>query len=170
MPAMRVTLELQELGERALPSPVALHPVDTIAPVAIVQHAHPLQGPGSGTYQQLPALPDVGTGFNLNGTVNLAGLGTFQVQGEVHGVGFVAWGRATGELVLTSAKGTITLALHGAIQPGFSAIPRELVYSVTGGTGAYSHLTGYGAIGMSLVPAPVPSGHPSSGSIFFRFE
>jgi hypothetical protein len=44
------------------------------------------------------------------------------------------------------------------------------VYVVTGGTGAYSHLTGYGTVGMTLVPAPVPFGHPPMGTITLAFS
>jgi hypothetical protein len=130
-----VTLELQELGERTLPSPVVLHPlepVDPVGPVGVVRHAHPLQGTGTGTYHGPAVSVDAGTSFTLSGTVHLNGLGTFQVTGGVHGVGMIAWGRAGGELVLTGAQGTITLTLHGSIQHAFGAVPHELVYVVTG--------------------------------------
>jgi hypothetical protein len=172
MPAPRATLELQELGERTLPSAVLqpLNAVDPVAPVAIVQHSHPLQGTGTGTYHEPAVTVDAGTSFTMSGTVHLNGLGSFQVAGGVHGVGMVAWGRAGGELVLTGAQGTITLLLHGQIQHGFAALPRELVYTVSGGTGAYSHLTGYGTVGMTLMPAPAPLGHPPMGTIAFLFS
>jgi hypothetical protein len=165
MPAPRATLELHELGERAVPSSIAPQPVDLVSPVAVVQpNHHPLHGIGNGLFRQ-PFVPaDVGANLTLSGTVQLAGLGTFQLAGEVHGAGFVVGGRATGEMVLTGAQGTITLALHGRVQSG---IPPELVYSVSGGTGAYSHLTGYGTVGMTFVNQLPPVGvHPGAGGTF----
>jgi hypothetical protein len=173
MHGLRATLELHELGERAVPSSIAPQPVDLVSPVAFLQPAnhHPLHGIGNGSFQG-PFVPaDVGASLTLNGTVQLAGLGTFQLAGEVHGVGFVMGGRATGEMVLTGAQGTITLALHGPVQ-SFSGIPRELVYSVSGGTGAYSHLTGYGTVGMTFVNQLPPVGvHPGvSGTFVLAFS
>jgi hypothetical protein len=135
-----------------------------------VRYAHPLQGTGTGTYQGPAVSVDAGTSFTLSGTVHLNGLGSFQVTGGVHGVGMIAGGRAGGELVLTGAQGTITLALHGPIQPAFGAVPHELVYVVTGGTGAYSHLTGYGTLDTTLTPAPVAFGHPPTGIIALTFS
>lgn len=169
MPA-RATLELEELGERSLPSPVVLEPLASIPHPAIVQHAHPLHGTGTGTYHEPAVTIDAGTSFTLNGTAKLDGLGTFHVTGQVQGVGMIAWGRATGELVLTNARGTITLALHGPVQHAFGTLPHELVYSVSGGTGAYSHVTGYGTVGMTLLPAPVAFGQAPAGTITLRFS
>jgi hypothetical protein len=170
MSATRATLELQELGERTLPSPVVLHPVDPVPLTpAIVRHAHPLHGLATGTYHGTVNNPDMPVSFTLNTTAHLDGLGTFQVTGSMQGIGFVAQGRATGELVLKNAQGTITLALHGAIQSGPS-FPRELVYSVTGGTGTYSHVTGYGTVAITQIPAPVAFGQPPTGVINLAFS
>ncbi len=169
MPAPRAALELHELGDRALPSPVTLQPLDLGAIPAVVQHAHPLHGSGAGTYHGPAVTIDAGTSFALTGTADLGALGTFHVTGQVHGVGFLAQGRATGELVLTNAHGSITLALHGSVQPGFSAVPPELVYSVTGGTGDFGHLSGYGTVGMHLTPAPVAFGQPPTGAVGLTF-
>ena len=169
MTTNRATLELHELGDRALPSSLALHPLDLGAIPAVVQHAHPLHGAGAGTYHGPAVAIDAGTGFTLTGTADLGALGTFHVTGQVQGVGFLAQGRATGDLVLTSAHGSITLALHGPVQPGFSAVPPELVYSVTGGTGDFSHLSGYGTVGMHRTPAPVTFGQPPAGTVALTF-
>ncbi len=170
MPAPRATLELHELGDRALPSSLALHPPDPLPLPAVVQHAHPLHGSGAGTYHQPAISIDAGTSFTLTGTADLGALGTFHVTGHVQGVGFLAQGRATGDLVLTSAHGSITLALHGPAQPGFSAVPAELVYAVSGGTGDYSHLSGYGTVGLRLTPAPVAFGQPPVGAVALTFS
>ena len=170
MSANRATLDLQELGDRALPSPLVVHPIDPLPLPAVVRTAaHPLHGTGTGTYHGPAVIIDAGTGFTLTGTADLGALGTFHVTGHVQRVGFLTQGRATGDLVLTSAHGSITLALHGPVQPGFSAVPHELVYSVTGGTGAYRHLTGYGTVGMTLRPAPVAFGQPPVGAVALTF-
>jgi hypothetical protein len=91
-------------------------------------------------------------------------------MGWVQGAGFIASGRATGQLVLSSARGTITLALHGAVQTAFSQPPSVLVYSVTAGTGAFQHLSGYGAVEMHRFPAPIAFGQPPRGVVTFTFS
>ena len=170
MTTNRATLELHELGDRALPSSLALHPLDPLPLPAVVRPAHPLHGSGTGTYHGPAISIDAGTSFTLTGTADLGALGRFQVTGHVQGVGFLTQGRATGDLVLTSAHGSITLALHGPVQPGFSVVPPELVYAVTGGTGDYGHLTGYGTVGMHLTPAPVAFGQPPAGAVALTFS
>ena len=105
----------------------------------------------------------------MTGTADLGAMGMFQVHGALHGVGMIANGRAMGQLVLSNAHGTITLALHGRVQAGFAAIPNELVYSVSGGTGDFQHLTGYGVLGVKMTPAPIAQGQPPTGIIDLKF-
>ena len=170
MPTNRATLDLHELGDRALPSPITLYPTDPVGPVAVVaRHAHPLHGSGAGTYHQPAITIDAGTSYSLSGTADLGALGRFQVAGQVQGVGMIAWGRTTGDLVLTNAHGSIALALHGPVQAAFGSVPPELVYAVTGGTGDYSHLSGYGTVGLHLTPAPVAFGPPPVGAVALTF-
>jgi hypothetical protein len=168
VPAYRIRPQLVELGDRTLPSAVTSLPV-YVGPHSSVS-THPLHGTGSGIYGGLQIIVDTGNSFTLTGTVELRDLGSFTVTGGVQGVGMIASGRATGELTLTNAHGTITLALHGAVQSAFSQPPSTLVYSVTGGTGAFRHLTGYGTVDMHRVPAPVSFGHPQTGTITLTFS
>jgi hypothetical protein len=170
MSVNRATLELQELCDRALPSPVVLYPTDPVGPVAVVQHAHPLHGTGAGTYQGPAVAVDTGTSLTLRGSADLGALGKFQFTGRVQGVGMIAWGRAAGELVLTNGHGSITLALHGPTQQAFGALPHEMVYTVSGGTSDYSHLSGYGTVGLHLTPAPVAVGHAPAGAVALSFS
>jgi hypothetical protein len=170
MPTLRSRLELLELGERTLPSAVAPVLPTLGGGLAATVTAHPLLGAGVGTYHGPQVTIDAGTSFAVTGTATLRGLGSFAVKGSVQGVGFIASGRATGQLVLSNARGTITLALHGAVQTGFSQPPTELVYVVTAGTGAFSHVSGYGAVGMIRHPAPTAFGQPPSGVISFTFS
>ena len=167
----RTLLDCLELGERALPSAVGPQPivVDSGMATAAVS-SHPLRGAGTGTYLGPRIMIDVGTSFTLSGTANLAGLGSFRVTGAVQGVGMIEFGRATGELVLSNSHGTITIELHGAVQPAFSQVPSDLVYSVTKGTGDFRHLTGYGSVAIHRTPAPVAFGQPPVGRVTFSFS
>jgi hypothetical protein len=131
---------------------------------------HPLHGTGTGTYHGPQVTIDAGTSFTLTGTANLGALGPFTVTGSVQGVGMIASGRATGELVLSNAHGTITLALHGPVQSAFNQPPSELVYSVTRGTGDFRHLAGHGTVGMRRLPAPTALGRPPTGIVTLTFS
>ncbi|WP_439620567.1 hypothetical protein [Gemmata sp.] len=111
-----------------------------------------LNGQGGGTDTGSHALPDVGTVFDLSGTVALAGMGAFELTGWVRGVGFAARGRATGRVVLTDAHGTIALDLLGPLQPGFSPLPAAFTYTATGGTGAYRRLAAAGTAHFAFSP------------------
>jgi hypothetical protein len=171
MSVSRTILDLLELGERALPSAVGLQPIiehGGIAPATV--DTHPLHGTGTGTYHGPRITIDAGTSFTLSGTANLAGLGTLRVTGSVQGVGLIAFGRASGELVLSNSHGTITIDLHGAVQRAFSQVPSDLVYSVTKGTGDFRHLTGYGSVAIHRMPAPVAFGQPTVGRVSLAFS
>jgi hypothetical protein len=48
--------------------------------------------------------------------------------------------------------------LQGPEQPGFSALPEQFSYRVTGGTGAYEHLSGHGSLTLSLHATPAGMG------------
>jgi hypothetical protein len=171
MSARRALLDLLELGERALPSAVGFQPItEHGGMVAAAVSTHPLRGTGTGTYHGPQVTIDAGASFNLSGTVKLAGLGSFRVTGSVEGVGMIRFGRATGEMILSNAHGTIAIELHGVVQPAFSQVPPVLVYSVTKGTGDFRHLTGYGSVAIQRTPAPVAIGRPPVGRIALSFS
>ena len=149
---------LETLDARALPSAVLTAPTDPVPVVIAAPPAsHPLHGVGQGEYTD-PAFGhvDAGISHSLHGTVALQGLGTFDMTGWVNGTGMILGGRAMGQLTLTNAKGSLTLELHGPIQPGFAQIPSELVYSISGGTGAYAHAKGYGVTHLTFMPYLMP--------------
>jgi hypothetical protein len=137
---------------------------------AVATSAHPLHGTGTGVYHSPQVTADAGTSFTLKGRVHLGALGSFKVTGSVQGVGMIASGRATGQLVLSNAHGTITLTLHGPVQPAFSQVPPELVYVVSGGTGEFAHLSVYGVVGIHLTPAPTALGQPPTGAVTLTFS
>ena len=158
MPALKFHPALESLDARALPSAVLTAPTDPVPVVIAAPPAsHPLQGAGQGEYTD-PTFGhvDAGIAHSLHGTVALQGLGTFDLSGWVNGTGMILGGRATGHLVLTNATGSLTIELHGPVQPGFAPIPSDLVYSISGGTGAYAHAKGYGVTHLTFTPYPAP--------------
>src|SRR5207302_7165809 len=51
-----------------------------------------------------------------------------------------------------------TLALTGPNQPGFSPLPVQFSYHITGGKGAYAHLSGQGTLSLVLATQPEHGG------------
>jgi hypothetical protein len=157
-------LELERLGSRLAPSAGVLvspgHP-----PAAHAAHAppHPVRGTGGGTFDWQFG-DDGGPAFGLSGTADLAGFGRVRVDGWVHGVGADGGGRATGELILSGPRGTLTLALHGPPQPAYSPFPPEFVYTVSGGA------SGYGAVAIGFATALVWPDAVPVGSMSLSFS
>jgi hypothetical protein len=144
-----------------LPFPPTAAPALT---AVVLNPSHALHETGAGHYTSHSLVVDAGLSYTLTRKADLAGLVSFQVSGWVQGLGMVASGRATGQLVLSDARGTITLALHGRVQPGFSPLPPEFVYSLSGGTGTYQRLRGYGVVALTLTPASTAFGLPRRDS------
>jgi hypothetical protein len=101
--------------------------------------------------------PDTGTQYRLSGTVDLAGLGHFEVSGSVQSVAFNFPGNSGGELTFSNACGSLTLRLVGPEQAGGSNLPGTFHYRVTSATGAYRGLQASGELLLALKPGP--SGH-----------
>jgi hypothetical protein len=167
----RTRLGLESLDSRTLPS-VALPVAPTIDPMVMVVNSttHQLHGTGAGSYVGNSLVVDAGTYDKLTGTVELPKVGSFTLTGSIQGVGMIAKGRATGELVLTNSHGSITVSLQGPAQTGFSALPGEFAYTVSGATGEYARLFGRsGAMSLSLLPAPTAFGVPPQGAFTLKF-
>ncbi len=159
----RRTLELEELGQRTLPS---VTPFSMVIPHSIhsqaAPQAHPLAGQGQGTYTGNSLIVDAGVSDTLQGQANLARLGQVTVQGAVHGLGFIASGHATGTLTFTNDNGSVTLELKGPLQKGFSPLPTNWHYVVTEATGAYQDLQGEkGSLQLTLTPDTTPGSPPT---------
>jgi hypothetical protein len=190
--SVRVTiLQVEELGQRILPSVSPLGPgsfghaiaiTDPLPPVHT--HHHALAGSGSGTYTVSPLLVDsspqpaspghaqpqfriivgdVGDRYDFTGVADLARLGNVTVSGSIHNPGFVATGHATGSLTFTNANGSVTISLTGPSQPGFSRLPTSFQYRVTGGTGEYQNVHDHGTLSLVLIPAP--AGGTAQGTV-----
>jgi hypothetical protein len=99
----------------------------------------------------------MGTIQDSKGSGFFLGLGRVEISGTLHTPGLILRGNTTGTLVLSNAQGSITLALVGPPQPGFSPPPSELQYMITGGTGAYAGITGQGTVILLETPG---NAHP----------
>lgn len=158
----RTVLRLEQLGERALPSAA----VPAAATAAALQ-SHMPGGQAHGTYSVLPGNPDIGKAYHVQGSGHVrGGVGDFTFTGTLHALGFIREGRATGTLTLSNAKGTLTLALTGPLQAGFSPLPVTFAYHATGGTGAYAHLPSHSFLNLYLTPA---KGGGSGGTVVINF-
>jgi hypothetical protein len=131
-----------------------------------------------GSYTAPIPLPDVGKIYTLTGMGVVAGLGKVSVTGSLHALGFIPGGSAGGTITLANTHGTLTVALTGPTQPGFSALPSQLTSSITGGTGRYKNLRGTGTATLRMQPYdhpdmcfPVPGGcglFPDAGTFTLR--
>ncbi len=165
--ANRVLLQVEELGQRVLPSTTTsvlpLFPLFPTVPAPLpTVSTHALAGQAQGGYIQsgLPSLLKPVTD-TLHGTDDLNALGHATVNGTVHGVGLVALGRATGTLTFANVHGSVTVALTGPLQAMLSALPQQFTYTVVGGTGAYAHVRDTGSLTLTLEPAPAGTMTPS---------
>ncbi len=114
-----------------------------------------LVGTGTGTYtvDEVHALiADAGIKYNLQGTATLAQIGETTFTGSATSLGFAPKGNATGQLILTNAKGSLSLTLKGPEQPGGAALPKKFEYTVTSATGDFSTLMPKGQFILILKP------------------
>jgi hypothetical protein len=162
--SIRCRLQIEELGQRILPSATpGLLPLPAFTSVLAAPHAHALAGQGSGTYIGGSMVVDAGESAMLNGSAYLARLGHVTVTGTVAGLGFIVSGHAWGTLTFANARGSVTVALEGPLQSGFSPLPEQFSYTVVSGTGAYQHLHDHGSLKLVLHPFPID---PLPGSLF----
>lgn len=119
----------------------------------VVPPTTPLTGPfniaGTYTHAVGPGFnPDAGNDYVFTGTGKKRSLGTFTMEGDVHGIGFIASGRFRGYVTLTCSQGTVDVRLLGPEQaPG--AFPDTLAFKIVNGTGVYANASGKGEIAVS---------------------
>jgi hypothetical protein len=117
-----------------------------------------LDGQLSGTWSNLPPIPDAGKTQILSGSGHIEHLGHVQVSGHLTSPGMIAAGRTTGEVTITDHHGSITFRLVGAqTQPGFSDPTNKYYFAIEGGTGIYSHIWGGGV----AILQEQSGGHPN---------
>ena len=148
------------LEARLTLSNMALHPM-ALPAVHVASHQvghhhtgqHAISGHLAGSVRHLSTPPDVGQQYALSGSGRVQTLGRVRAAGTVQSTGFIQNGQSTGTLTLRNAKGSITLDLTGPPQPGFSPLPNNYHFVITGGTGAYKSSSGNGALFASWHPS-----------------
>jgi hypothetical protein len=148
----RRRLEVEQLGERVLPSAALALPAIQSPPALGAAQEHALTGQGHGTYAGASLIVDAGIRYSLNGVADLSALGHVTVTGSVNGVGFIAQGRATGTLTFANASGNVTVSLEGPLQAGFRPLPKQFTYAVIAATGAYGQLHDQGSLLLAFHP------------------
>jgi hypothetical protein len=119
-----------------------------------------LNGQVTGTWSAHPANPDIGPIQTLTGSGTVRPLGHVQAHATLHLTGFIASGHATGTLTLASRRGSVTLALVGATQPGFSGAPTTWSYTIVQGSGRWVRAAGHGTMTLKETPEQVPNCPP----------
>jgi hypothetical protein len=164
--SLRFQPRVESLEDRLPPSAAPLPPVLPPGPAAghIFPGLHrlPLNGQIIGNWAPMHSLPDTGLLQSLDGSGKVTPLSDdVHLTGQLTMPGFTLSGRATGEIKLSDAKGSVTIKLVGAMpQPGFSGPPTKFYYSIEGGTGKYAHAWGGGIVnfqewpGGGIVPPP----------------
>src|SRR5205823_4597631 len=94
-----------------------------------------------------------GSRYDLAGIGNLVGLGETTVTGDLISTGSARSSDATGVLTLHDDKGTVTLNVVGPAQGPNAPLPTQFHYTVTAGTGVYSHLHTSGVVNVHLITA-----------------
>ena len=130
-----------------------------------LHHEVVLHGSLSGSYSA-HSFVDAGTSYDLSGQGQVQPFGPMKAGGDLHSLGFILQGHAGGTLTLSNSKGTLTLGLTGPLQSGFSPLPGQFDYEITGGTGAFANATGQGTAFLVLLPAITPNPFVQQG----RFE
>jgi hypothetical protein len=149
--------QVEELNARIVPAVIASAAGGTPDNVLHIQGAATtINGLGQGTYATDGVQCGAGPLYQLLGGANLQGLGQFAVSGSLHGVGFIENGHAGGTLTFTDAIGSLTVQLTGPQQEAFSPLPDLFSQQITGGTGAFRHLTGTEMVQLDMWPIDDP--------------
>jgi len=114
----------------------------------------PFEGTLKGNYALLAGPGDTGATYSLSAFGILQPPGPVQVAGSLHTPGFVRAGNAAGSLMVSGQTGTLTLAVQGPTQPGFSPPPQSLEFAITDATGQFAGMLGSGSVTLRLTPAP----------------
>jgi hypothetical protein len=80
------------------------------------------RGTVRGTWRALPAEPDTGQQASLAGSGRLTALGAVRARGRANGTGFIARGRPSLRLVMSTAGGSLTVSATGPLERGFTPI------------------------------------------------
>ena len=128
-----------------------------LAPVAPTSgHEIDLTGTVTGTYHVHSSNPDTGKDFSFFGSGPVAPLGHVELTGHINSPGFIARGHSRGLLVLSNPNGSLTLAVAGPEQNGFTPVPDTFTFKITSASGKFKGDTGTGFMVLELNPSPIP--------------
>lgn len=153
------------LSGLAISSPVVAAAVVTPpgAPIPIIVA---LNGTTRGVYHTERKAPDTGTSYLVNTVGRFDDYGPAYVYGELHSLGNVKSGDATGTLHVILPGGTLTLRLTGPEQKGLSKLPGEFTFVITEGTGKFHNKVG-DPVGKGVVDVDLKPDSKSKGPIQF---
>jgi len=114
--------------------------------------------------------PDTGLDYLFSGKGSIGALGhvNVDVTGNLHSLSFVAKGQATGLIVLSTPKGSLTLHLTGPEQKGFAKLPDHFTFKITNSSGKYLGDQGTGTVVLVRDPAGT-SASPEHGTFTMVF-
>jgi hypothetical protein len=163
MTLRRTVLNVEELGTRVLPSATTTVLAPTAAAAQVSTTTQPTTTGSAWTGQgRFTISLNRSTGAKTYSWDGSASVGStfFAITGTATTVGNKA-GQATGKLVLSSTKGTLTVTVTGSTQAANSGLPSSMTYTVVSGTGAFSKYAGKGTLklGVTLQPAFDDRGH-----------
>jgi hypothetical protein len=148
----------------------ASHPPAIVSALRAVSTPVAINGTTRGFYTSDSPIPDTGTAYHLVSVGSLRGVGFAVVSGDLHSVGFIAQGHATGTLNVLAARGSLNLTLTGPSQPGFSPLPTEFSYTISSGTGRFHNASGSGTVDITLKPLTHHSPLSGAGRVTLTFH
>jgi hypothetical protein len=161
-PTFRPSVE--SLEERAVPAFVPTPHLVLPPAHHAAGHALALAGKVSGTWSDQMRPPDWGNTESLSGAGAVGPLGIVQLSGTLSTPGFILRGYTSGTVVLSNARGSLTVQLKSASpQPGFTAPAAVLHYRIMGGTGAYAGDSGSGVAHLQQTGQILEPGLPAGG-------
>jgi hypothetical protein len=150
MTLRRTLLRVEELGGRVLPSATV-----TVAPprtTALVSTAVPTIAAsawtGQGRFTVTTNAATTAKTYTWDGSAIIGSAGNFAVTGAITTVGNRT-GQATGRVVVSNPRGTLTLTITGPTQAARSGLPASVTYKVSGATGVFARFAGQGTLRLS---------------------
>ncbi|MDQ6725740.1 MAG: hypothetical protein M3066_06200 [Actinomycetota bacterium] len=136
----------------------------------MADHPDPVTGSiGVGDATATTPNPDAGKRVEFQGSLAFAPtLGAADYQGAFSLPGFIRSGHATGDMVISADRGSVSLHLVSGELPGFA--PADGTYSftwtVTDATGDFQGLQAQGTVDITLVPLYAPDDGPRVQHLF----
>jgi hypothetical protein len=149
MTTRRTVLNLEELGARVLPSTTVAVSTTASTAAKVLTTSSVTTGQawsGQGRFVITSAAGGIKT-YTVTGSAAF-GSSFFAISGSIKTDGSKS-GHASGQVKLSSSRGTLTLSLTGPMQSAGAALPKTLSYKVVSGTGFFAHYAGSGTTQLS---------------------